>query len=284
MATIKKLKKKKSRKDVLKPDEFLTKSKDVFDIITEHWRPVTISFLTAIVLVIVSISWRSCTVGQDEKATMALGDVMKTLDAPVVPEGSKPPKGPDGKTVKLFFPDETSKNKEAEKQLVKLEDDFSGTDLAKSSKLLLANIQVRLNDLDSAIETYKSFLDNPVDVPYMRFLAIQDLAYTYEQKKDLDSALNQFQKLAAEMEKNPLQDEGLFQVGRIQELRGDKEAAKTAYTQLVENFPNSNRKKEAEVRLIELKAKPGADKTGKPIEKTGPESPKPEPKTKTGDK
>ena len=253
MAKAKK-KKKLSRKEVLAPDEFLTKSRDVFKVLQDNWKPLTIGIGGLVLVVVVVVAVQAFMLHRAEKASSDLAKALEIIEAPIVAEGEDPPDGRTGEPVEVHFPSEEARSEAAEQALVTMIEAHSGTELARTARLLLADVRLGQDNAAGAIEAYQQFIADPVDVPVMEYLAIENLGYAHEDSGDTDQALAQFQRLAADLPTNPLRDEGLFQVGRVQEERGDREAARAAYAELTEKFPESRHFQQATVRLAMLSA------------------------------
>jgi len=115
---------------------------------------------------------------------------------------------------------------------------YSGRTGGKHARLIYANICYSAKDYDTAIELYKTSLENFNDEPFIKDLIINSLGYSYTVKKDYKTAAEYFEKIAS-MPEYSIKDEALFNLGEIYEAMGDKEKSIDAFKEILSDHAGS---------------------------------------------
>ena len=103
---------------------------------------------------------------------------------------------------------------------------------------IYANLSYEAGETDIAIQLYEKALDDTVEGGGYRNLILRSLGYAYEQKKDIQTAVTHFERIAGN--DNPVaKDVALFNLGRLYEEMGNAEKSQAAYHRLVSEFPES---------------------------------------------
>jgi predicted negative regulator of RcsB-dependent stress response len=113
--------------------------------------------------------------------------------------------------------------------LRKLIDSYPHSWSAKIARYQLGNIYYNQGEIDSAIASYKSYIDSTnEDTAGIRFLALTSLGYCYEAKKDYKSALDYFEK-AQKSNNVGFEGIGYRNIARIYEQMDNKSKALENY-------------------------------------------------------
>lgn len=215
-----------SRKELNAPDEFMHASSKVLEWLVSH-KMMIIGALTALVVAIGALwAWRHFSKRVDLAAGDALAEALEVMQRPVkgdfmleVSEDNKP------------FDTAKDRAKAALEKLEALVKNHSSSKVAKIAPLHIGNQQLILGDADKAIAAYETFLRNKPASEHLAALAVENLGFAYEQKKDLGKALEQFEKLAAG---KVFAERGHYHKGRIHLAQGDKVKAKEAYQKAID--------------------------------------------------
>ncbi|MCL4537775.1 MAG: tetratricopeptide repeat protein [Nitrospirae bacterium] len=115
--------------------------------------------------------------------------------------------------------------------------------------LYIANCHYELGNYDEAVKTLKE-LNSQFSDPKIISLSYYKMAMAYERKGDTDNAISALKSLLS-IKDSALQDMALLETGKILELSGKAEEAKTKYRELINKFPKSGLSNEARARLGE---------------------------------
>jgi predicted negative regulator of RcsB-dependent stress response len=115
---------------------------------------------------------------------------------------------------------------------------YANKHAGKMAGVVYANLSYEAGETDIAIQLYEKALDDTVDGGGYRNLILSSLGYAYEQKKDIQTAVNYFERIAGN--ENPVaKDVALFNLGRLYETLGDSEKSRAAYNRLVSDYQDS---------------------------------------------
>ena len=144
-----------------------------------------------------------------------------------------------------------------EAALQKVIADFSGTSSALWAQVELAHIEMAGGNFKTAAEKFTAVREKITESDPLFALATFGLAQAEEAAKDYDRALAEYQSLAKIEGYQPL---GLLGMGRIHEIKGEKEKALSDYEQYMSTFVGDNRNDPEKVLVTEkigrLKAMP----------------------------
>jgi len=115
---------------------------------------------------------------------------------------------------------------------------YANKHAGKMAGVIYANLSYDAGETDTAIQLYEEALDNIGEGGGYRNLILSSLGYAYEQKKDMQTAVNYFERIAGN--DNPIaKDVALFNLGRLYEEIGDSEKSRAAYNRLVSEYQDS---------------------------------------------
>ncbi len=117
-----------------------------------------------------------------------------------------------------------------------------------------ANALAQANDVKGAIEAYQQFIAKFGSNKPMLGMVYQRLGYAYLLNKDSEQAIKAFSALL-DVPGALNKDQGMFELGKIEEARSRPEGALARYQDLMKAYPNSPFAGEASVRIKALEAK-----------------------------
>ncbi|MHC4269993.1 MAG: tetratricopeptide repeat protein [Planctomycetota bacterium] len=132
-----------------------------------------------------------------------------------------------------------------------LKDNLSTTGATPWLLLELGNAQYKVKKYDDAILTYKEFIKRFGDhslAPIIR----QSLGCVFEEKEQLQEAVEQFEKIAKDSEAAYLKAQVSLDAGRCYEKLKQINAAMAAYKDIISSFPDSEWARMAKYRLEDI--------------------------------
>jgi tetratricopeptide (TPR) repeat protein len=128
---------------------------------------------------------------------------------------------------------------------------------APGAPLLLfkyGNALVQANDLKGAAEAYQRFITKFGSNKVLLGMVYQRLGYVHLLNRDSEQAIKAFSSLL-DVPGALNKDQGMFELGKIEEARSRPEGALARYQDLMKTYPNSPFAGEASVRIKALEAK-----------------------------
>jgi tetratricopeptide (TPR) repeat protein len=170
-----------------------------------------------------------------------------------VPSESGDNTSPDGKKPAL-----ESRCKDALPLYQQMTARYGGSRLTPLALYYQADCQIELGHPEEAIGLYRQVLARyPAAHEIVAFSATR-LGYLYAREGDRSKAIDQFTWLT-EQPKAFHQDQAYYELGRLDEADGKKDAALAAYQAVVKGFPKSPWTAEAKVRIKELGGQTGEE-------------------------
>ncbi len=214
-------KKKITRKALLnEPDEFITFTSKLLNLAAKYQAQLLYAICAVVLIAVVFSVYGYFERKSESKAYSMFENIMREYKISLKNNG--PEKALD--EVKAGFSDIIEK--------------YSGNSGGKIARLEFANICYNAGKIDTAIDFYSKAL---MDFNYSSSIKceiINSLGYAYEEKKDLKSAVNFFEKIVSE-QGNFLKDEAYFNLGRLYALLGNETKSKEAYKKICSDFPDS---------------------------------------------
>lgn len=167
--------------------------------------------------------------------------------------------------------------KKAVKLFQEIIQEFPRTPSAVMARYYLGNAYLKLEEFDSAVKAYQSFLDVEKKNTILRGLVFQRLGYAHLSKNESREAIEAF-KAAIELDGILNKDQIYYELGHLFHMMGKNEEAIRNYQAVPEQFPDSLFLSEAQTRLRELgvtEVKP-PDAEAKGVSTDGGEESKPE--------
>lgn len=214
-------KKKVTRKELLnEPDEFITFSAKLLKIMATYKAQLLYAIGLLILIGIIFSGIRYFSFRSEGQAFALLDKTMKNYEVSLKKNGPE----------KAF--------KEVKNDFVKIIDKYSGNRGGKIARIELAYISINAGDIDSTIDLYRKALEDFSDNQTVKNIILSNLGYAYEEKNDLQSALNYFAMIVSEPD-TFLKDEALFNLGRIYAAMGNEKMSRDAYKKIVSDFTGS---------------------------------------------
>lgn len=113
--------------------------------------------------------------------------------------------------------------------------------------LYIGNCYYKLGNYSEAIKTFKELINQFPDSKIIS-LSHYKMAMAYIRKEDKDNALNVLESLLS-IKDGAFHDMALMEKGKILELLGQNERAKSKYKELMDRFPESPLFSEAKIRM-----------------------------------
>ena len=145
----------------------------------------------------------------------------------------------------------------------KVLEEYPRTPTAPLAQFSLGNAFLQVNNLDSAIDSYKRFISTYGSNSSLLGLVHQKLGYAYLLKGDVDQAAKTYSAIL-EIAGSMNRDYALFELARLEENRSRPDDALKHYQDLIKTYPDSPLTSEAAVRVKVLEAK----KTSEPAATT----------------
>lgn len=115
---------------------------------------------------------------------------------------------------------------------------YGGREGGKLARVVYADICFNAKDYDKAIELYKKSLQDFDDNQLYKTLILKSLGYTYEEKKDLQTAAKYFEMVGLAPDAI-MKDEALFSLGRIYAALDRHDKSIDAFKMLMAEHPGS---------------------------------------------
>lgn len=237
--------KKIKRKDLKSPDQFVSYTTKAFNYAVEKrnvFLPVILALIGIALVVYIGNQWYAHTSG---KASALLGDGMKLLS-----EQRQP--GPGGAQQEAKKTPEERCAAAGEK-FKELTEKYSGSGAAGLARITWASCLYETGKTDEALTLYGKFLETARSGDPLLPLVQEGMAYAYETKGEDDKALEMF-KLLAEGDKKPSTDAALYHLAMLHKKAGRSGDEMAALKRLVDEFPGSQYRSNAESMLSELPA------------------------------
>ena len=122
---------------------------------------------------------------------------------------------------------------------------------AQKALSLRANLYFEKGEWEKAAKDYKD-ISQSFPKSYYAPIALFNAGISYEESGDLDSAIDAFAKIVATYKDSYDAPYALYMMGRISEKRGKYKEAEQHYSQLKDQYQNSNWSKLAQNRIIYL--------------------------------
>lgn len=123
---------------------------------------------------------------------------------------------------------------------------------AEEARYYLGNCYFQMNNYDKALESFENYLKKH---PSGRFapIAQEARAQSWVAKKDLLNAAKEYESLIKNYDSYPLLSEVLISLGQLYERMNNPQEALKVYKLLVQKFPDSQEKAQAQRRIDLLK-------------------------------
>jgi predicted Zn-dependent protease len=224
----------------IKKDEFITFVDRAVQWTGQNWRQAAIGL--GVILAAALVWWGvSAFLGsRTAAASQAISDALTVYNAPV---GSAAPAD-----AKVKFATDTERLAAAEKAFKSVRSRYRFTPQAKLAELFLARIAVDRGDVPQAIRLLGEIVSSRSSDPVVR-LAMLDLIRLRVARGEGLQLVSELQAMAAGKDPRLPRDAALFHLAGIWEHAGKPDEAAKLYRKLVEEFPDSPYRADAQQRL-----------------------------------
>jgi TolA-binding protein len=238
-----------TRKDIkkdIKRDEFASAVGRGVDFAESHTRELLMTIGAVLLAVLIGIAIYFYVTHRSDLANQALAAAVKVDGAPIDPTGAKP-----GDAAEPSFASEAARQARARQLLERVRADYRWTDAADVASLYLAEIDATTGKAAAARQLWNDFAKKHGG----HVLAVQARIDLLE----LDRSQGKGQQVAQQLREMidqpdaPLpQDVALYQLAiTLEQLNRDQEAVQT-YQRLVDEFPQSPYRQNAQQKLVAL--------------------------------
>ncbi|MCU0643830.1 MAG: tetratricopeptide repeat protein [bacterium] len=136
--------------------------------------------------------------------------------------------------------------------LLNMVDNYSGTKSAENGAFLLAYTYFQKGEYEKAQSNFEKYLDDYGDNKILTSSAYSGLAASLEQQGKFLDAAEWYEKGANKFSEHFNAPQQLLDAGRCYGLANRKDKAKVCYETLIEKYPKSNLKNDAELYLAKM--------------------------------
>lgn len=219
-------KRKYTRKQLRQPDEFISMSMKVWEVVRKHAPRVIVTIVVAVLVIAGVWTWSYFADARASKATGVMSRAFEIYNQTVFPMESKLPPSEDGLP---RFKTERAKLEASEKEFTKAIDSSSGA-LKTLAVLMRAGVRYELGRYGKALEDYQTYVKTG-DQQELKFNAMEGIGYCLEGEKQLDKALAAFRELPRDGENKWLAS---YHEARILAKKGQKKEAKELLQKVVD--------------------------------------------------
>jgi TolA-binding protein len=213
-------KKRISQKSLKKPDEFISFSSRVMELVIQHKSKVMAAVAGVVILVAVASFIRYSSARAENRGSLLLTQLTDRYEAAVKTVGPQKAYDTTAKPFQAFL------------------DNYSGDSCAKFARLTFAHVCYRAGKLEEAAALYARAMKDFKKDPMMKDLATCALGYTYEETGKFKQAVGLFESLV----KDPnalMADEAMFALGRLYGDLEENDKRAAILKQLTEQHPQS---------------------------------------------
>ncbi len=224
----------------IKNDQFVTLVDRWAHWMGQNWKQAAIGLGGAIVLALLYGAVASLVGARSTAAATALSAAIETYAAPV---GSAAPA--DGK---IKFGTDAARLDAAEKAFKALASNYWLTSQARYAKLYLAHIAADRGDTAAAVRMLGELASRHTDNPIVR-IATLDLIRLRVAKGEGQQLVGELEAMIAGKDPRLPRDVAMFELARMWEKEGKPAEAARLYRKLVDDFPESPYRNDAQQRL-----------------------------------
>ena len=220
------VKKKFSRKEMKKPDEFVQKGWEVGDWAARHARQIIIVSLSIVVVALLGATAWSYMQGRKVKSSRQLDSVFDVTEKSVVP--TQYFEGAEKKTEEDTFGSLFHKEEAMLEAYKKVEAGANTAGVKKTAMLGIASAQLGIGRFDEAVKAYKQLLEDPSDMEGLLHFIYEGLGFAYEGLGKREDAMKQYKALEV-CESGRYSELAQYHMARINELENRPQEAAALY-------------------------------------------------------
>lgn len=135
----------------------------------------------------------------------------------------------------------------------KLYDSYSGTSIGKEALMYLGNIYYRKAQFEDAQKYFKKCAGTFSDEHPFNISAKEGLAACFEAQGNFEDAAKNYKKIALQVNDKVISPRNLMAAGRAYDAAGKRDEAQKLFQEIVDNYPDSAEKIEAQNKLTTYK-------------------------------
>jgi len=227
----------------IKKDQFVTFMDRAAHWMGQNWRQAAIGLGGAVALALVYWGATALFAARRDAASAALTRALATYNAPV---GSEAPAD-----AKLSFATRSERLDAAEKAFKTVTSRYWLTTPARYAKIYLARIAVDRGDTDAAVRILGALASRRTSSPIVR-IATLDLFRLRVAKGEGPQIVPELEAMISGKDPRLPRDVAMFELARMWEREGKPGEAATLYRKLIEDFPESPYRGDAQQRLASV--------------------------------
>jgi tetratricopeptide (TPR) repeat protein len=237
-----------TRKQLRKPDEFISLWMRVWDVIRENGPKVIVMVVVAVLIIAGVWTYSYFAEARAAKATAKLSRGIEIYNQTIIPMETEVPEAPE---------DDIPRFKSRKAKLEAAEEAFgkamksAGGNLADVALLMRASVRYDEGRYKEAIEDYRKYLGSTENAR-LRQTAVEGMGYAYEAMKDYDNALQFFRKLATTGKDG--KSLANYHEARILAKQGNKDKAAELLQQIIEKSESQSLQDRASDQLAQIEA------------------------------
>jgi predicted negative regulator of RcsB-dependent stress response len=224
----------------IKQDEFISIIDEWMHWLGSNWKQAALGLGGAVLVLLIVLGGKALLGGRSDAAGAALGQALQAYNAPV---GKDAPAD-----AKVKYATDPERLDAAEKAFKEVTSKYWLTKEATLARLFLARIAADRGDKDRAIKELTELVAKRSDDPVIR-LAMLALVNLRLEKGEGAQLVPELEAMAAGSDPRLSRDVALYQLGQVWDRQGKPDEAKKAYRKLVDEFPESPFKNDAQEHL-----------------------------------
>lgn len=249
-----------SRKKLREPDEFVSFTQRALGWLYDKRSLLITAGLIVIAIVLGFFGWRWYVEEATLEASSAFVDAREILDAPVA--SSSDPAEAGTSQADGSYPSEQDKLRAALAALEQVQQNYGTSQTASLAAYFIGECHWRLGEYDQAIAAFERYLEAAGAGGELSAFAVEGIAASLENKGEYAQAKKHYQRLT----EPPFESQrarALYHMARMEQALGDEQAAARKLRELLDEFPQTPYRREAETRLsllppVEASVEPGA--------------------------
>jgi tetratricopeptide (TPR) repeat protein len=224
-----KKKKKFSRKDLKKPDEFVARGQQIGEWLGVHRRKLLIGLGVLLGVLVVAAALYISVEERNLQSSRHMNDALSLLGRPVHTAAlfSGSSTGGDEES----FASLNEKDRASREAFEEARENASARSIRRMAALGEARAALSLGDYEEAEELYRSFVDDPAGAETFLYLAYEGLGMALEGQGELEEAALQYRMLEG-VRDGEYTELSLYHQARVLEQQGEKEQARAIYERL----------------------------------------------------